>query len=149
MKRTLAVVFIERRRVLFEETLNGIHALAAESIAVHFGVTVPDWVRDYTDHSHKQVLRARSMKEMAAAFGLESRGGPFATSRAQTEERNLAIVFFVNHLKGIDLSNPHSDDLDPALRDELILDGPFAVAGRRFNLSEKHVEDIYNDPFPT
>lgn len=140
MGAAFATSLIRQKKVLFDTSGNPVHAVAAFRLARRGGVPIPEWVLEHYDQKSKKLLSAASVKDVASAVGWHSGGGPFFTERAKTEERNLGIWRQVDDLKHCD-----PETLSPELREELRLDGAFAVVGRRKNLSPESVEDIYYD----
>jgi hypothetical protein len=128
----LAELYVGRRENLYITTKNPIHAWAAYRIARHLGVPIADWVLAYFDTAAKSILEtdlASSSTRIAIALGLASQREPSAAKRANTKERNLAIV----------------DAVMVFHRDPMLDELAFAEVAERFHVSAATVKRIYSE----
>jgi hypothetical protein len=144
LRAYLATWRINKCLALYLVTRNGTHAWTAYRLAREAHLSIPDWVLTYFDEAVVALGAATTVKAVADAFGLGSKGGPFATNKARNDWRNLDVIQFVDHFKATD-----PQTLDPALRRALELNGPFWLVGQRMTpkLSAERVQEIYYQAF--
>jgi hypothetical protein len=121
-------MFCERRRAMYLETRNGVHALAAYRLARYLRVPVPKWVLEYFDRVARAIVRQHSTKYAQALELVSGSGTKAATDRAERDERDHAIVTRVR----------------VARRQHVPDEFAFAELAAQFGLSTERVRDIFH-----
>ena len=123
--------FVERRRRLFTWTQNPIHALEAYRAARAGKIDIPSWILEVFD-GWADALCVRSpkgAKEITAALGLVTKGGPSLTAQAEKDARDWWIAERVLVLRERD---PKREMLDV-----------FGQVAEDFHLSSERVAQIW------
>lgn len=92
----LVTIFVEPHGKRYRRTKNPVHLWLAYKVARKLNAPLPPWLLDYFDECAARLTDGdgtRSPKAIAAALGLETKGGgPSALSRAKTELKHSRIV---------------------------------------------------------
>jgi hypothetical protein len=93
-KRSLFNLAIERRRRIYVRTRNPIHALEAYRMARAGKIDIPSWILEVFDDWANAlcVSPPKGAKEIAAALGLATKGGPSITAQAKKDARDWWIA---------------------------------------------------------
>jgi hypothetical protein len=85
---------IERRRQIYVRTRNPIHALDAYRAARAGKIDIPSWILEVFDDwaAALCVSPPKGAKEIAAALGLATKGGPSITAQAENDARDWWIA---------------------------------------------------------
>lgn len=159
-KLSLFKFTIERRRMLFTWTKNPIHALEAYRAARAGKIEVPSWILEVFDGWADAlcVSPPKGAKEIAAALGLATKGGPSITAQAEIDARDWWIVeriVFALRDRGPRPDAPKPEMLDAEMRDpmldakkrdpkpEMLLLDVFNQVGEEFHLSSERVQQIW------
>jgi len=135
-KLSLFKFAIERRRTLFTWTKNPIHALEAYRVARAGKIDIPSWILEVFDGWADAlcVSPPKGVREIAAALGLATKGGPSITAQAEKDARDWWIAERVLLLL----------DTRPEFKIPVIFD----QVAEEFHLSSERVASIWYELTP-
>ena len=131
-KLSLFKFALERRHRIYVQTRNPIHALEAYRAARAGKIDIPSWILEVFDDWAVAlcVNPPKGAKEIAAALGLATKGGPSITAQAEKDSRDWWIAERVLALLNRDPKPGNMLDV-------------FSQAAQEFHLSPERVAGIW------